>query len=142
MKKKNLYQFFSFHFHSFLVLTCCLRSSENSEAQRCSVRKGVLRNFAKFTGKYLCQSLLSLQNTSSGCFWKLALWNILTKSNAVYNEIELIIINCRMSCSSMQEKEGGIKKNKWKYGTIQIWKYDTKYIKKLLEPWRNTTTYL
>ena len=25
--------------------------------QRCSVRKGVLRNFPKFTGKYLCQSL-------------------------------------------------------------------------------------
>ena len=25
--------------------------------QRCSVRKGVLRNFAKFKGKYLCQSL-------------------------------------------------------------------------------------
>ena len=25
-------------------------------AQRCSVRKGVLRNFAKFTGKRLCQS--------------------------------------------------------------------------------------
>ena len=24
----------------------------------CSVRKGVLRNFAKFTGKHLCQSLL------------------------------------------------------------------------------------
>ena len=26
-------------------------------AQRCSVKKGVLRNFAKFTGKHLCQSL-------------------------------------------------------------------------------------
>ena len=25
--------------------------------QRCSVKKGVFRNFAKFTGKYLCQSL-------------------------------------------------------------------------------------
>ena len=25
--------------------------------RRCSVRKGVLRNFAKFTGKHLCQSL-------------------------------------------------------------------------------------
>ena len=25
--------------------------------QRCSVRKGVLRNFAKLTGKHLCQSL-------------------------------------------------------------------------------------
>ena len=30
-----------------------LRSSH----QRCSVRKGFLRNFAKFTRKYLCQSL-------------------------------------------------------------------------------------
>ena len=26
--------------------------------RRCSVRKGVLRNFAKFTGKHLCHSLL------------------------------------------------------------------------------------
>ena len=25
--------------------------------QRCSVKKGVLTNFAKFTGKHLCQSL-------------------------------------------------------------------------------------
>ena len=53
-------------------------------------RKGVLKNFAKFTGKHLCQSLffnevtgfnqqfyefvnfsehLSLENTSGGCFW-------------------------------------------------------------------------
>ena len=28
-----------------------------SSHQRCSVKKGVLRNFAKFRGKYLCQSL-------------------------------------------------------------------------------------
>ena len=28
-----------------------------SSHRRCSVRKGVLRNFAKFTGKYMCQSL-------------------------------------------------------------------------------------
>ena len=28
-----------------------------SSHQRCSVKKGVLRNFAKFTGKHLCQSL-------------------------------------------------------------------------------------
>ena len=27
-----------------------------SRHRRCSVRKGVLRNFAKFTGKHLCQS--------------------------------------------------------------------------------------
>ena len=28
-----------------------------SRRRRCSVRKGVLRNFAKFTGKHPCQSL-------------------------------------------------------------------------------------
>ena len=28
-----------------------------SRHRRCSLRKGVLRNFAKFTGKHLCQSL-------------------------------------------------------------------------------------
>ena len=29
-----------------------------SSHQRCSVRKGILRNFAKFTGKHLCQGLI------------------------------------------------------------------------------------
>ena len=29
----------------------------SSSHQRCSVKKGVLRNFTKFTGKHLCQSL-------------------------------------------------------------------------------------
>ena len=29
----------------------------NRTNQKCSVRKGVLRNFVKFTGKHLCQSL-------------------------------------------------------------------------------------
>ena len=32
--------------------------TDRSSHRRCSVRKGVLRNFAKFTGKYLCQSLI------------------------------------------------------------------------------------
>ena len=31
-----------------------------SRHRRCSVRKGVLRNFAKLTGKHLCQSLFFL----------------------------------------------------------------------------------
>ena len=31
--------------------------SQNNH-RRCSVKKGVLRNFAKYTGKHLCQSLL------------------------------------------------------------------------------------
>ena len=44
-------QLLSKHFHFGLSL--CIRSSH----WRCSVRRGVLRNFAKFTGKHLCQSL-------------------------------------------------------------------------------------
>ena len=32
-------------------------TSYRSSHRRCSVKKGVLRNFAKFTGKHLCQSL-------------------------------------------------------------------------------------
>ena len=44
-----------FHKCSFIEL--------DSEAvvQRCSVTEGVLRNFAKFTGKHLCQSLFSIK---------------------------------------------------------------------------------
>ena len=34
-----------------------IRKSTSSH-QRCSVRKGALTNFAKFTGKHLCQSFL------------------------------------------------------------------------------------
>ena len=34
----------------------CVRSSH----QRCSIKKGALKNFAKFTGKHLCQSLFFL----------------------------------------------------------------------------------
>ena len=40
------------HKHFFRVV-CRYRSSN----QRCSVSKGVVRNFAKFSGKHLCQSL-------------------------------------------------------------------------------------
>ena len=32
--------------------------SENANAATCSVKNGVLKNFAKYTGKHLCQSLL------------------------------------------------------------------------------------
>ena len=33
------------------------KQMDRSRHRRCSVRKGVFRNFAKFTGKHLCQSL-------------------------------------------------------------------------------------
>ena len=43
-----------------------------SSHQRCSVKKGVLRNFAKFTGKNLCQSLF-LKNAARLAYWRLLL---------------------------------------------------------------------
>ena len=58
-----------------------LKSLENvrSEAavQRCSVKRGVLRNFAKFTGKHLCQSHFfnKVAVMRSAAFLKKRLWS-------------------------------------------------------------------
>ena len=48
-----------------------------SSHQRCSVRKSVLRNFAKFTGKYLCQSLFfnKIADLRSATLFKKRLWH-------------------------------------------------------------------
>ena len=50
---------------NYLVLRGCLHETPyriypkcGSNHRRCSVKKGALRNFAKFTGKHLCQRLL------------------------------------------------------------------------------------
>ena len=58
MQKKNL------SIWIFLRIMILLRfvlhfknSKQRSSHRRCSLRKGVLRNFAKFAGKHLCQSL-------------------------------------------------------------------------------------
>ena len=40
-----------------IVFTITIQMTTRSSHQRCSVRKGVLRNFAKFTGKHLSQVL-------------------------------------------------------------------------------------
>ena len=38
-----------------------------SSHQRCSLKKGVLRNFAKLTGKHLCQSLFFNKVAGAAC---------------------------------------------------------------------------
>ena len=40
-----------------------------STHRRCSIRKGVLRNFAKFTGKHLCQSLFLIKLQAKNTFF-------------------------------------------------------------------------
>ena len=45
--------------HDFLphdLLLAKLSTYGRSSQQRCSIKKGILRNFTKFTGKHLCQS--------------------------------------------------------------------------------------
>ena len=48
-----------------------------SSHQRCSVRKAVLRNFTKFTGKHLCQSLFfnKVAGLRPATLLKLRLWH-------------------------------------------------------------------
>ena len=41
----------------FMQLIMSLITHTRGSHRRCTVRKGVLRKFAKFTGKHLCQSL-------------------------------------------------------------------------------------
>ena len=62
---------------TFEITVLALHSlTTEAVAQRCSMKKDVLRNFAKFTGKHLCQSLFFNKvaglrpavNTSGGCF--------------------------------------------------------------------------
>ena len=40
--------------------------THRSSHQRCSIRKGVLKNFTKFTGKHLCQSLFLIKLKALG----------------------------------------------------------------------------
>ena len=48
-----------------------------SSHQRCSMKKGVLRNFPKFTGKHLCHSLFlnKVAGLSPATLLKKRLWN-------------------------------------------------------------------
>ena len=43
-----------------------LRKTDTNRHRRCSIKKGVLKNFAIFTEKYLCWSLF---NKVAGLFW-------------------------------------------------------------------------
>ena len=64
-------------FKRFCVIHSLLTSSFHqvgSSHQRCSIKKGVLRNFAKFTGKHLCQSLFFNEVAGQAIFFTEHLW--------------------------------------------------------------------
>ena len=64
--------FFWKHLDNMHYISSCLLSE--AVAQKCSVRKDVLRNFAKLTGKLLCQSLFLIKLQASGLLKK-SLWH-------------------------------------------------------------------
>ena len=60
----------------FFLLTVLFNNLQNSH-QRCSMKKGVLRNFTKFTGKHLCQRLLfnKVAGLRPATLLKMSLWH-------------------------------------------------------------------
>ena len=86
-KNINFYQW-SVPFHHFSLnlsnlsskVPHCLNTKRiptRSSHRRCSVKKGVLRNFTKFTGKHLCQSLFfnSVASLRPATLLKKGLWH-------------------------------------------------------------------
>ena len=60
-----------------IVPTVSLSCRSRSSHRRCSVKKGILRNFAKFTGKHMCQSLFfnKVAGLSTATLLKKRLWH-------------------------------------------------------------------
>ena len=72
----NYYGSFVFLFFFFFnSITLSQFHVPEAVAERCSVKKGVLRNFANFTGKHLCQRLFfnEVAGLFAGCFSRLCL---------------------------------------------------------------------
>ena len=92
-----------------LLRKAVLRSSY----RRCSLKKGILKNFAKFTGKHLCRSFFYQRDSSTGVFsWILRsfqehLFYITTPSNYVCllkRELHALMLSyefCKISQNSI-----------------------------------------
>ena len=59
-------KYFTSASQAFYTRTKSSYSKARSSHQRCSIKKGVLRNFVKFTGKQLWQSLFLIKLQDSG----------------------------------------------------------------------------
>ena len=68
--------FLSFDSRVFIFSTYCISSNNRRSHWRCSVKKDVLRNFAKSTGKHLYRSL----------FFNKVAWNFILSKNTYFTE--------------------------------------------------------
>ena len=64
-EKKSFVNNGTFFFRNSKLRSGMAQSINRSSHRRCSIRKGVFRNFVKLTGKHLCQSLSF--NKVAGC---------------------------------------------------------------------------
>ena len=75
---RGLFDTPNFYLSHFLILPFSQQHwSVRSSHQRCSIEKSALKNFAKFTGKYLCQSLFfnKVAGLKPATFLKERLWH-------------------------------------------------------------------
>ena len=68
--------FLTFDSRVFIFSMFCISSNNRSSQRRCSVKKGVLRNFTKSTRKHLCKSL----------FFNKVAWNFILSKNTFFTE--------------------------------------------------------
>ena len=81
---KTFWQFLVFLWKFYLAH----RHETEAVIWRCSVKKGVLRNFKKFTGKHLCQSLR---------------WLLLVKVNVTLPTADLGVLHEKLSIKGNSE---------------------------------------
>ena len=62
---------------NFVILAFPMKAKYRSRHRRCSLKKGVLRNFEKFTGKHLCQRLFlnKVEGLRPATLLKKSLWH-------------------------------------------------------------------
>ena len=60
-----------------ILFAITIQMATRSSHQRCSARKGLLRNFSKFTGKHLCQVLFynKVGDSKPATLSKMRLWH-------------------------------------------------------------------
>ena len=90
---------------------------------RCSVRKGVLRNFSEFSGKHLCQSLFLIKlqaETTASDLSRVFSWSFLFTSFQQKNEMGNTLMELKdlLFCSSIDLLTSKILKEIWQ---MVIW---------------------
>ena len=78
--------------YSMIVFPITIQMAIRNSQQRCSVRKGVLRNFAKFTGKQQCNKVPGLSKFLRTPFLQNTSCRLLLTYTSHNNNIQLLFI--------------------------------------------------